>query len=335
MRHRGLAKISISRKARLLHHTYTWARILGESTYVLHGHTGPVQGCLQKYLTSTTSSREQHSIATPHTSGPGSRLDDFLRVGPHQSDSDLDIEETKEPHASLHDIHLEDSRENPDTMYAEIYGVSETWLSLLSQSTRLANRIDGMKESGVNDAVLNESIAKRAARLEDMVCSFASQFSPKTSSDKWTPNNHMHKALNSALVIFFYRRIRNVNALILQSHVDDVIAALDQFDQSLSNRSQEGPGSVWPAFIAGCEATSKDKQDRLLRWIEKAASVTGFHAYTMSSELLRELINRKHEAPATEGARTGTRSSVRKPKSSQSMTWVDLCRERQTWLMAF
>ena len=130
MRHRGLAKKTISRKARLLHHMYTWARILGESTYVLHGHTGPVQGCLQKYLSSTTPSREQHSIATPNTSGPGSRLDDFLRVGPHQSDSDLDIEETKEPHASLHDIHLEDSRENPDTMYAEIYGVSETWLSL-------------------------------------------------------------------------------------------------------------------------------------------------------------------------------------------------------------
>lgn len=336
LRHRGLAKREISRRARLLHHVYTWCRIVGESTYVLHDKTaGSVKIPSQKILAPVPSTSEYHSMS--HTTGPGSRLDDFLRVEPHFADSDLDIEELKEPQASLRDIHLQDARENPDTMYTQIYGISETWLSLLSQTTRLANSMDGAKVAKSNDAARDDILRRRAARLEDMVCSFASQFAPHSTSFHWMPNHHMHRALNSALVIFFYRRIRNVNSWILQSHVDDVIAALESFDQSISEKTWEGPGSPWAAFIAGCEASTPAKRERLLQWVENGAAMTGFDPYVSAKSILLELWQRRDENQQLEDiSSSGSRASSRRSRGSQNTTsWVDLCREQKIWLMVF
>lgn len=338
MRHRGLAKREVSRKSRLLHHMYTWSRILGESTYVLHEHgnattTGPGSQWVAPVALSIPG---QHQVV--HASGPGSRLDDFLRLEPHHAgaDSELDIEEVKEPQTSLRDIHLEDSRENPDTMYTEIYGINETWLSLLSQTTRLANRIDGLKATNSTDSALSDLLARRATRLEDMICGFAAEFTPRSTAPKWEPNNHMHTALNSALVIFFYRRIKNVNSWILQSHVDDVISALERFDKSIMEKTGEGPGTPWPAFIAGAEASAQSRRGRLFAWIEKGEATTGFYSYTSSKELLLEIWKRRDEGATGQTPGIGTRKSARRSGTSQANTsWLDVCREQKRWLMAF
>lgn len=336
LRHRGLAKREISRRSRLLHHVYTWCRIVGESTYVLHEKTvGHVVMPSQKIMPPVPATTDYHSMV--HTTGPGSRLDDFLRVEPHFADSDLDIEELKEPQASLRDIHLQDARENPDTMYTQIYGISETWLSLLSQTTRLANSMDTARAAKSNDAARDDLLRRRAARLEDMVCSFASHFAPNSASFHWMPNHHMHRALNSALVILFYRRIRHVNSWILQSHVDDVIAALESFDQSISEKTWEGPGSPWAAFIAGCEASTPAKRERLLQWIENGERLTGFDPYVSAKNVLLELWQRRDDGQVEDTPSAGSRTSTRRGRSSSStlISWVDLCREKKIWLMVF
>lgn len=329
MRHRGLAKREVSRKSRLLHHMYTWSRILGESTYVLHEYSStPASG---SNLAGTSAPNQTHVV---HPSGPGSRLDDFLRLEPHHADSELDIEEVKEPQTSLRDIHLEDARDNPNTMYTEIYGITETWLSLLSQTTRLANRLDGMKATKTTDSALSDLLLRRASRLEDMICGFAADFSPRSTTPKWEPNNHMHTALNSALVIFFYRRIKNVNSFVLQSHVDDVISALERFDEAIQDKPGQGPGTPWPAFIAAAEASTQSRRKRLLVWIENGEATTGFARYSSSKELLLETWKRRDDGAA--GPATGTRKSARRSGASQSTTsWLDVCREQKRWLMAF
>lgn len=332
MRHRGLAKREVSRKSRLLHHMYTWSRILGESTYVLHeySHAAAIVGSSQWAIPASAAAQPP----LVHSSGPGSRLDDFLRLEPHHADSELDIEEVKEPQTSLRDIHLEDSRENPNTMYTEIYGINETWLSLLSQTTRLANRMDGMKAMNTTDPAFSDLLSRRASRLEDMICSFAADFIPRSTGPKWEPNNHMHTALNSALVIFFYRRIKNVNSWILQSHVDDVISALESYDRSIMDKAGKGPGTPWPAFIAAAEASTQNRRERLFAWIEKGEATTGFYCYTSSKELLLETWKRRDEG--TTGQTPGLRKSARRSGASQSTaSWLDVCREQKQWLMAF
>lgn len=305
---------------------------MGESTYVLHEHRATSLNSAQTPV--QLISREPDLHYKEQLNGHGSRLDDFLRLELHQEDSDLEIEQVKEPRVSLHDIHLEDSRENPDTMYTDIYGISETWLSLLSQATRLANKMDAVKACNSCDATILNALQRRAARLEDMICSFAARFAPRSTAPSRAPNNHMHRALNSALVIFFYRRIKDVNAWILQSHVEDVISALEEFDASLTEKAGEGPGTPWPAFMAGCEAVTSAKREILLKWIEKGAATTGFSCYDTAKELLLEVWNRRDEP--VDGGSTGSRATRRGGRLGQSSaTWIDVSRDKQMWLMAF
>ncbi|KAJ9657792.1 hypothetical protein H2198_004099 [Neophaeococcomyces mojaviensis] len=311
LRLRGLAKRQISRRARLMHHMYTWARIVSESTYVLHEEKAV------NLLAMPPAPRPQ----TAHNT----RLDDFLRVEQADEYSETDMEDPKEPEIGLHDIHLQDPRPYSDTMYLQIYGIPETWLSLLSQTTRLAN----VKEMLKHDSHLERSLNKRMARLEDMVCTFASNNNVADESHTLPPAQYMLRALNSALVIFFYRRIRDVNALILQSHVDDVINALQNFDLSLAQQNLQGPGTAWPTFIAGCEANTGPRRQALLARMERAHRKTGSHCFQSAKTMMQEVWARRDQmATSPKSTRSG---SGRTAKSST--TWIELSREKKEWVI--
>lgn len=305
LRVKGLAKREISRRCRLLHHIYSWIRIVGESTYVIHEYQnyGPVIDNMSAAHRAERlhGSREQRATNAKSRRGHNARLDDFLRLDPHSSDSDLDIEELKEREGGLHDIHLEDSRQWRETMY-HVYGISETWLSLVSQTTRLANILDAAKYGKDTDVKFMDFLHKRAGRLENIVCSFALK-DPTSEDEDETPsssghlplNYHMLRAMNSALVILFYRRIRNVNPLILQGHVDSVVQSLREFDIAIASNQIQGPGSAWPAFIAGCEALSRRNRNFLIRWLEKGYEKCGLEYFGASRHLMKEVWERQDE----------------------------------------
>lgn len=323
LRLRGLAKRHISRRARLLHHVYTWCRIVSESTYVLHEPKAHANTTLPPIPSS-----HHHTVVN---AGHNDRLDDFLRIE-QPDDHETDPEDQKELNVSLQDIHLEDPRSFQDTMYPSIYGLPETWLSLLSQTTRLAN-VAELHRSGGNQAEpgIQKSFDKRASRLEDMICSFAARSTPlpNDTTVNLPPSLYMLRALNSGLVIFFYRRIRKVNSLILQSHVDEVIEGLRQFDASLAQQHFHGPGTAWPAFIAGCEASAGPRRDFLSQWLDTAFWKTGLQSYKAAQRIISEVWNRKDQRPGSPRAtRSGSKSSI-----PSTTTWMDVSRERKEWVV--
>ncbi|KAK5059679.1 hypothetical protein LTR84_009562 [Exophiala bonariae] len=340
LRIRGLAKRNISRKARMLHHVYTWLRIVGESTYVLHDYQ-TLETLVEKALPQDSrSSKESRSSFGVSRSGHNARLDDFLRLDADQAEDDTDLEEHKDRETGLLDIHLEDTREDSESLYLQIYGVSETWLTLVSQTTRLANIIDTIRFSGVTKSVnIMQSLERRKERLENMVCSFAAK-SPRPlkflESDEQSQRNQieqspigcMIRALNASLVIFFYRRVRNVNPWILQVHVDAVIESLQDFDAALAARNLTGPGTVWPAFIAGCEALTEARRERLKHWMEKGFAISGFAAFKVAQETMMDVWSKRDMA----GNKTSPGTSSGKDYRT-SVTWMDVLRERSLWLM--
>lgn len=349
LRIRGLAKRVISRKARLLHHVYTWFRIVGESTYVLHDYT-KTKVLLDKVSTRQTSQRTDDEPSTfSHTrTGQNARLDDFLRLEVSESEEGLDIETPKGREVGLYDIHLEDPREDPETMHPCIYGVSETWLTLVSQTTRLANVIDALNhnEKGKNVRIM-ETLQKRSERLENLVCAFAAR-TPKicTSTRGQTvgelkpdwhqaAREHLNRALNSALIIFFYRRVRKVNPWILQCHVDDVILALNKFDKAMSDGKTPGHGTVWPAFMAGCEALGSDRCEKIKAWIERGLSTGNSASFKVALDTILELWRlRDTKSSASKRQQTENRTGSETLKSRQC-TWMDLLREKRTWPMFY
>ncbi|KAF4446776.1 arginine metabolism regulation ii [Fusarium albosuccineum] len=303
---RGLTKPSISRRARLLHNVYAWMRIVSESTNVYRDENHAIEAPFARSNASSSTTKPPQTNTVPVQSiNPDITLDNFLHLEPrklHPSHGQ------KESRRDIKDIHLADTFQDQENMYMQIYGVPETWLSLVSQITRLANVMDRLSTRKKSDAEVLVSLQPRASYLENAVCLFrsrheaetdaASSMSPVslTSAPGGTPHMHMVRALGSALVIFFYRRIRNVNPLVLQDSVNDVVNFLHAFDDALEQNGLLGPGTAWPAFIAGAEAMSIRQRQHIAAWLEKGFNKSGFESYRVSKEVLTEVWRRRDES---------------------------------------
>ncbi|RAL12671.1 Zn(II)2Cys6 transcription factor [Aspergillus homomorphus CBS 101889] len=326
LRLRGLSKRRISQKARLLHHVYTWLRIVGESTYTLHDYT-PSEHFMDALKCSFRC--QNTTVHSTTTTGHSTRLDDFLRLARCPSDSDLNIHEPKSQDVGLHDIHLQDSRSYPDTLYHQIYGIPEAWLSLVSQTTRLANVMETFRVARRTPQVRKASIEawdalhRRSARLENMVCALTSRKVESTASPRGSEvcakaHEYLLQALNAALVIFFYRRIRDVHPLILEGHVDKVVSSLSRFDAALTGAGQTGPGTAWPLFIAGCEATTLERRWEILKLLEKGEARCGFAGFGMARDVMKEVWKQQDE-------------HITSSCGESVPTWLDVTKRRQIW----
>lgn len=304
---------------------YTWLRILGESTFVLHDY-GLSYSCLEN-LGSSSRAQASHGTNTSNTtiaSEANPRLDDFLRLENQNSDNDLNIDEPKDHAAGYNDIHLHDSRSFPDHLYKQIYGIPETWLSLLSQTTRLANVLEAFRvaRSSGRSVSMNawEKLHRRSMRLENMVCSLNLRGARGRAAEPLPtsrPHACMLEALNEALMIFFYRRIREVHPAVLQGHVDKVINALESCN-TFSDDEQMGPGTAWPVFIAGSEALTSARREAVMRWLDNASSKCGFTNFGIARDLMIKVWYRQDEHLVTN-------------KGDPMLSWIEVAKEERIW----
>lgn len=355
LRLRGLARRTLSRRARLLHHVYTWLRIVGESTFIMHDYAN--SALLPHIENSLGRSRNTSDRAPDEADAPANnhgQLDDFLRVDPHETDSEPDLGEHKEQEAGIRDIHLQDMRQWSGTLYLQIYSIPETWLSLVSQTTRLANVIDTMNANKSEMALsFSASLRNKSARLEAMICSLASKTSgfhlhdsPSSGNGESgirtvrPPSEAMLRALNSALVIFFYRRIRDVHPWILQGHVNEVIEALKDFDCGIAQYPKYRCGTMgtpWPAFMAGCEAMSTSKRNWIISWLEKSSKKLLTAGHRSCIDIMREVWHRRDGATATHDAEKhecNNRTPSRQ-KADMKCTWIHVLRDKKYWPMLY
>ncbi|KAH7391989.1 fungal-specific transcription factor domain-containing protein [Phaeosphaeria sp. MPI-PUGE-AT-0046c] len=313
LRLRGLAKREVSRRARLLHHVYTWLRIVGESTFVLHHHDS--SGLQAKIETMIRNNKAVPSgLPAPEQDAvPASeqfQFDDFLRIETHSTDSDSDIDSSKDQEAGLRDIHLADLRQWSNTLYIQIYGIPEAWLSLVSQTTRVANIIDFL-----------ERTPSRAPRA------FTDSLQRKTTQLEHMPGNAESNWLSIGGVL--YRRIRNVHPFILQSHITDIITALGDYDLAQNVAKTKSPGTPWPAFIAGCEALSPSAREWLMDWLKRGEERSIFSGFTSAQQIMRKVWEQR------DAARMAQRSDSGIAKEAIIHSWVDILREGKIWLMLY
>ena len=290
-------------------------RIVSESTNVSHGD--PRFSELVEVTTSEKCFTEPSADVLPHHSlqeVSAKGLDNFLylveyKAQPlHGTDTD-----PKSAEGQL-DIHLTSPLVDRDGMCMQIYGVPETWLRLVSQTTRLANLLDKMNpgESGADYQVFTR-LQVTSATLESAVCAFQERF--QVPAQDASPHEYMVRALSAALVIFFYRRVKRIRPLMLQESVTQVIASLHAFDFALQQHNMPGPGTAWPAFMAGAEAMYQPQRQAITVWLDKANARSGWKGYTTTQRILDELWKRKdtlvgsHELP----------------------TWVEVCRDLRCW----
>lgn len=285
-----------------------------------------------------------HSITTYGDS----QLDDFLRIQSHGADSDDGVETYKDNETGLSDIHLEDPRNWSNTLYMDIYGIPEIWLSYVSQTTRVANIIDYLDETSVQPtARFRECLQRKATQLENRICSLSAQYnssrdfslqqSETTSPRPTAASRAMMRAMASALLILFYRRIRKVHPFILQVHVNDVIAALKDFDLARDGYDIKSPGTPWPAFIAGSEAMVVTARDWLMGWMQRGEKQSAFDGFTTSQQVMRKVWDYRDRTNKNTEEHPNSPPQLRTSgeKRKDVFSWVDVLREGHSWLMLY
>ncbi|KAJ5247958.1 hypothetical protein N7524_011918 [Penicillium chrysogenum] len=156
LRFRALSKQRISQKLRLLINVYVWLRLIGESTYVLHSYTPTGSFINNLNMHCEVQAPNAGEKLTAYIAERGRRIDDFLHL--QNSEGDLNIDEPKDCRMDVPDIHLHDSRKSTGSLCQQVYGMPETMLSLVSQTTRLANVMETLRNAQALDIPINSHV---------------------------------------------------------------------------------------------------------------------------------------------------------------------------------
>lgn len=256
----GFKKPFLSRKRRTLHHCYAYIRIMAETT--------------------------RSSISFPdcetdimHDEPDKESTNDKFRVSRWTNMSDNMMIMEKDPDTARRDLHLEVPGHWTSTLFPELYGIAESFLLLLSQVIRLANERDLTveNEQGGEEGLRLREFTFRAKALEKSIYRLvsSSSLSPGPGIGQGTgPGTIQVQAMYTALLIFFYRRVHNLDAMLLQSKVLTIQDLLRQ-DQQHQQQEQKTVALVWPAFVAACEALLPESQGFFAGWFEGMGRRTG------------------------------------------------------------
>ncbi|KAF4451051.1 hypothetical protein F53441_5915 [Fusarium austroafricanum] len=250
IRLRGLANRNPF-KTRLLHHMYTHLRVIAESISLRN----------EPLLASTSEIQDISQGRTFRITEEG------LNIG-------LDPAQEKNDDLGYNDIHLEVQGRWTQTLYPVIYGIPESLMTLLSQTVSLSNEKNRLESVARCNPSISEALAKHTKTLENRIWAWPTTLDPAepvkmptgTDQDLLTHPQvrSMTLAIHQALVIYFYRRVYDMNAMILQDLVQKTLDYLEPCLSELIDDQDFATSLAWPAFVAACEAVAPDLQERAL-----------------------------------------------------------------------
>ena len=295
IRLRGLNRKK-SRKVRLLHHCYACMRFFHESTII--------SGLHSRQRNHVREAVESSGMVIHSRDGLSFRLKEW---------NDLDQEEmvVKSQEEGENDLHLSEPGLFSATMYPEIYGIPEPWIFLFSQTIRLGNERDAA-ELGVSEKPLPlKDFLNRAKaierRINDMECMIpiVTASGNREPIDQYVLETSLH-GMQTALAIYFYRRVYDVDASMLQGKVMSVRDWLCRDEYADSSMVFGYVGHIWPAFIAACEAEDQEIQASFWAWFMTSAQQSGLPCFTETLKDIERVWQEKRNC------------------NGKSVTWVEL-----------
>jgi arginine metabolism regulation protein II len=289
IRLKGLIKKRKSRKVRLLHHYYAYTRIFYESTFVLAtdaGQRNQVRDVVEK---SGLVIVGQDALS--------------FRLGQWGMSLDQKMLERKTCEQGENDLHLQMPGIWDRSLYPDIYEIPESFLMLLSQVIRLGNEKDLSERNVEHESLSWQEFSSRAKTLERCICQWkrpehansdGSLGKEALDADRLVVD-HMLDALHHALMIYFYRRIYDVDASILQQKVEKTIDSLLRCAKEDKRLVRSTAAFIWLAFIAGCEALSPDLQALFSAWFENNAGHSGLQSFSTVLLVIQRVWNRRRD----------------------------------------
>ncbi|KAI8308829.1 Arginine metabolism regulation protein II [Colletotrichum sp. SAR11_240] len=262
IRLRGLS-MPRSFNVRVLHHVYTHLRVIAESTDISIDNAPKTGQALSAQAQAQAATEMAVSLRK-------------FRIAEHSLGADLDISREKPAEVGYADIHLDISGHWPVTMYPDIYGVPESLMTLLSQIISFANEKAKLEAIALYDPRVSAGLSRHVKMLEQHIWSWSLDSSDNQSGPS-RPRELMNRdarlvdhpliksltlAMHQALIIYFYRRVYNMSAMVIQ---DAVRKTLDYIQPCLEETADDHDFATsigWAGFIAACEATTPDLQER-------------------------------------------------------------------------
>ncbi|KAJ5103168.1 hypothetical protein N7532_003697 [Penicillium argentinense] len=286
-----------SRKVRLLHHCYVFERMFHESIFIC-GENSNQRRNVRRAI-------ESSGLAPASVDGLSFRLYKWKNL--HQ-----EMLRVRDREEGENDLHLERPGLFSATLYPEIFGIPETWMILLSLIIRLGTEKDASEQQRTPNGLNLKDFISRAKSLEEYINRLErpSQASFGLGTHQSSVDQHilenMLEAMRQALAIYFYRRIYDIDASMLQEKVTGVRDCLLQCEYADSSVVHGSAGFIWPAFIAACEAEDPKVQESFSTWFEMSSQRSGLSCFGQTLASIEKIWQEK---------RDGNGSSV---------TWVDL-----------
>jgi hypothetical protein len=295
IRLRGL-KRKKSRKVRLLHHCYAFERIIHESIFIC-----------------AANSTQRHHIRTAiEASGLGMySLDSLSFRLTGWKNLNQEMMRVRGQEEGENDLHLERPGLWSSTLYPEIFGIPEQWVFLLSQVIRLGKEKDATEGDDATSGLSLKDFISRAKTLEDTIKNIhlpnRNAFSIENNNSQLDQDivDNMLEAMKNALAIYFYRRVHDVDASILQTKVVGILDKLLHCEHADSTVVHGSTGFIWPAFIAACEAEDPSVQASFSDWFENSACRSGLSCFTDTLDNIQRIWREKSCA------------------NGRSVTWLD------------
>ncbi|KAL1626227.1 hypothetical protein SLS54_003062 [Diplodia seriata] len=260
IRLRGLTKPRISRKIRLLHHCYAYIRLMHETT-------SPSSSSSSNTASSFRITDWQSSPSSSPASSSSSHDDDAN----DDDDDEHSLHREKSFDLGVHDLHLAIPGDfAKHTLYPDVYGIPESLMQLISQTTRLGNERDAMMANPTTTTTTTSSPARffrRAKAVERAIVRLQreddSSFSDEGGNEHRTADAdpaaiasnrralaHLRRALRSALAVYFYRRVHDVaDASVLQSGVERTIGHLEAVQREDEEQAARGGKEEDPSLL--------------------------------------------------------------------------------------
>lgn len=266
IRQRGVPGVQRSFQYRALLHVYTYFRIIMESICFVTGR------CPREF--------------------PNGSLARFS-VTEETLESGLDPTSEKSTEVGYNDIHLDNNGRWQETLYTKIYGVPETLLSLLSQTVKLANGKQRLETVAMSSKRVSDALRRHTKRLERNLWTLSLQ--DKSTGEQEPPESPLISAVHQALIVYFYRQVQRVDAMLLQ---DSVKKALDHLEPCLDQLDHGHDLTLlvaWTAFVVACEAATDDLQERALNCLTRVENCAAFFTIRKMSHIARRVWEQRQQ----------------------------------------
>lgn len=273
---RGLPKIRKSPKVLMLHAIFLYLRVVEESTYI---SAQAIQPSLPNSF--HDESNRNRSLLCRYPSLWTERLKLSLSLN-FRDTTNLEMQLMAFPA----DI-------DEPTVFENIYGIPESLFRSISHATYLAN------ELGRNDNVPNKQLDQSIKALERQICDWKN---PYRTMAKLGPSKtpvelearcgllfDFIEAIHSALMIYFYRRVRDVNSVVLQHYVHKTIHHLLQHEKKKMESGDMSASFCWPGFIAACEALDPEQRDLISAWFQRSGKSSGLGMFDTARDVTMKL----------------------------------------------